>query len=58
MIIARSLALQEGNTALHLACRGKNLAVAKWLVEQMSREAALALNKVRGSCGCYGWWSR
>ena len=49
MIMAHSLALQNGDTALHLACRGKKLDVAKWLLEQMSREAALALNQVRDS---------
>ena len=47
--IAHSLAMQMSDTALHLACRGKRLEVAKWLVEQMSREAALALNQVRDS---------
>ena len=41
------LALQEGDTALQLACRVKKLEVAKWLVEQMSRDTALALNQVR-----------
>ena len=41
--------MQRGVTALHLACRGKRLEVAKWLVEQMSREAALALNEVRNN---------
>ena len=53
-----SFTLQRGDNALHLACRAKNLAVARWLVEQMSREAALALNQVRGSFGCDSWWSR
>ena len=53
MIIAHSLALQTGDTALHLACREKGLEAAKWLMEEMSREAALGLNQVRGSCGYY-----
>ena len=44
-----SLVLQDGETALHYACRGKRLEVAKWLAEQMTREAALGLNKVSGS---------
>ena len=39
-------ALQNGDTALHAACRGRQLAVAKLLLELMSREAALGLNKV------------
>ena len=49
MITAHSLAMQIGETALHHACRWKKLEVAKWLVEQMSREAALGLNQVRES---------
>ena len=38
--------LQKGETALHLACRKRKLEVAKWLAEQMSSEAAVALNQV------------
>ena len=49
----RSLALQigrwRGETALHIACRRKNLELAKLLAEKMSREAALGLNEVKGS---------
>ena len=40
--------MQEGNTALHWACREKKLEVAKWLVEQMSSEAVVKLNQVIG----------
>ena len=44
--VSFSLSDKDGNTALHHACRGKHLEIAKLLLEHMSREAALALNKV------------
>ena len=44
---AQSFAVQEGDTALHHACREKQVEVAKWLVEQMTNEAILGLNEVR-----------
>ena len=47
--VTDSRAMQRGDTALHCACREKKLEVAKWLLEQMNSEAALALNKVRDS---------
>ena len=48
-LLLRLLALQESETALHMACREKKLELSKWLTEQMSREAALGLNQVRKS---------
>ena len=46
--------MQRGDTALHLACRANKLETAKWLTEQMRREAALGLNQVRCSEGWVG----
>ena len=37
---------QTGKTALHYACRGKHLEMAKLLLEHMSRDATFSLNKV------------
>ena len=41
---------QQGETALHSAFREEHLAVAKLLLELMTREAALSLNQVSNSC--------
>ena len=40
------LGQQDGNMALHSAWRAKNVEASKLLLEHISREAALALNKV------------
>ena len=55
-LLLRLLALQEGETALHMACREKKLELSKWLIEKMSREAALGLNQVRKSDRWMGRW--
>ena len=40
---------QQGDTALHMALSGEHLALAKLLLELMTREAALSLNQVSSS---------
>ena len=40
------LLVQVGETALHYACSGNNLEIAKWLLEHMTSKAVLWLNRV------------